>query len=245
MLTVAMDFAKFGVPKLDDYLGGGLDRNTISLITGRSGIGKTILAAQWAAEGAKNGETVIYISTTMNKYNCKNYLAQFNFMKEVYDKIHWRFIRIEPKYLLPMTKEKVKEGLEATYGMKSEEIDRIVFDSCTDLDKTLADPVLYRRAIRYMADLAYKYEVTALWVEEAPMTGAWSDTKNFVETTILMDILRVPEGYVRAMRILKKYRHPHPLEWFPYDITNDGITIKDGWLVRKDYEYKFKPSRED
>ncbi|MDK2876163.1 MAG: hypothetical protein PWQ22_573 [Archaeoglobaceae archaeon] len=56
-----MDYAKFGVPKLDEYLGGGLDRNSISLIVGRSGIGKTILAAQWAAEGARNGETVIYI----------------------------------------------------------------------------------------------------------------------------------------------------------------------------------------
>jgi len=240
-----MDYARFGIPKLDEYLGGGLDRNSISLIIGRSGIGKTILAAQWAAEGAKNGETVIYISTTMNKYNCRDYLSRFSFMKDLYDKIHWRFIRVEPKYLLPMTKEKVKEGLDATYGISADLIDRVVFDSCTDLEKTLADPVLYRRAIRYMADLAYKYEVTSLWVEEAPMVGPWSETKNFVETLIFMDILRVPEGYARAMRILKKYRTAHPLEWFPYDITNDGIVIKEGWFVRKDYEYKFKPHRED
>ncbi|MDK2795387.1 MAG: hypothetical protein PWQ58_586 [Archaeoglobaceae archaeon] len=240
-----MDYAKFGVPKLDEYLGGGLDRNSISLIVGRSGIGKTILAAQWAAEGARNGETVIYISTTMNKYNCRDYLSRFSFMKDVYDKIHWRFIRVEPKYLLPMTKEKIKEGLEAVYGISSDLIDRVVFDSCTDLEKTLADPVLYRRAIRYMADFAYKYEVTSVWVEEAPMVGPWSETKNFVETVLFMDILRIPDGYARAMRILKKYRTPHPLEWFPYEISNDGIVIKDGWFVRKDYEYKFKPHRED
>ncbi|MDI9610200.1 MAG: RAD55 family ATPase [Archaeoglobales archaeon] len=240
-----MEYAKFGIPKLDEYLGGGLDRSTISLIIGRSGIGKTILAAQWAAEGVRNGETVIYISTTMNKYNCKNYLGQFSFMKDVYDKIHWRFIRVEPKYLMPMTKEKVKEGLDATYGMSGEFIDRVVFDSCTDLEKTLADQVLYRRAIRYMADLAYKYEVTSIWVEEAPMVGPWSETKNFVETIIFMDLLRIPEGYARAMRILKKYRTAHPLEWFPYEITNDGVVIKDGWFVRKDYDYKFKPHRED
>jgi KaiC/GvpD/RAD55 family RecA-like ATPase len=245
MNVVAMDYAKFGIEKLDKYLGGGLDRNTISLIAGRSGIGKTILAAQWAAEGARNGETVIYISTTMNKYSCKSYLGQFSFMREVYDRIHWRFIRVEPKFLLPMTKEKVKEALEATYGMPAENIDRVVFDSCTDLDKSLADPVLYRRAIRYMADLAYKYEVTSLWIEEAPAKGEWSETKNFVETMLFMDILRVPEGYARAMRILKKYRTAHPLEWFPYEITNDGIVIKDGWFVRKDYDYKFKPNRED
>lgn len=166
-------------------------------------------------------------------------------MKDVYDKINWRFIRIEPKYLLPMTKEKIKESLDNVYGITAEQVDRVIFDSCTDLEKTLGDVVLYRRAIRYMADLAYKYEVTALWVEEAPMVGPWSDTKNFVETLLFMDILRVPEGYARAMRILKKYRSAHPLEWFPYEISNEGITIKDGWFVRKDYEYKFKPSRGD
>ncbi|MCS7119133.1 MAG: RAD55 family ATPase [Archaeoglobaceae archaeon] len=240
-----MDYARFGISRLDSYLGGGLDRNTINLLIGRSGIGKTILAAHWAAEGAKNGETVIYISTTMNKYNCKNYLGDFSFMKDLYEKIHWRFIRIEPKYLLPMSKEKVREALEATYGMRGEEVDRVIFDSCTDLEKTLADVVLYRRAIRYMADLAYKYEFTSLWVEEAPMNGTWSDTKNLVETAIFMNILRIPDGYIRAMRILKKYRSMHPLEWFPYEITKEGLIVKEGWYVKKDYDYKFKPSRED
>lgn len=240
-----MDYAKFGIPKLDEYLGGGLDRNSISLIVGRSGIGKTILAAHWAAEGAKNGENVIYISTTMNKYNCKSYLGQFSFMKDVYDKINWRFVRIESKYILPLTKEKLLQGVELIYGMKSEEVDRVIFDSCTDLEKILADSVLYRTAMRYLADLAYKYEVTTLWIEEAPMVGPWSETKNFVETLLFLDLLRIPEGYARAMRILKKYRTAHPLEWFPYEITKDGIVIKDGWFVRKDYDYKFKPHRKD
>lgn len=48
--------AKFGIERLDDLLGGGLDKNAVSLIVGRSGAGKTILASHWAAEGARNGE---------------------------------------------------------------------------------------------------------------------------------------------------------------------------------------------
>ena len=237
-----MNHAKFGIPKLDEYLGGGLDRFTENLIIGRSGIGKTILAAHWAAEGARNDETVVYISTIMTRKSCESYLGRFSFMEDVYSKIHWRFVRIDPKMMMPMTKEKIAEGVRATFRMDGKDIDRVVFDSCTDLERTLADPVLYRRALNYMAELSYDYEITSLWVEEAPMHGEWSDTKNMVESVIFLNLLRVPEGYARAMRIVKKYRTAHPLEWIPYDVTDDGIVIKDGWYVRRDYEYEYKRS---
>jgi len=234
------DHAEFGIPKLDEYLGGGLGRYSENLVIGRSGIGKTILAAHWAAEGARNGETVIYLSTTMNRKNCETYLRRFPFMEDVYDKIHWRFIRVDPKFILPLTKEKIVNGLRAVFGMEGEDIDRVIFDSCTDLEKTLADPVLYRRAISIMADLSYDYEITSLWVEEAPMMREWSDTRNIVECVIFLDLLRVPEGYARAMRILKKYKTSHPLFWIPFDITDEGIVIKDGCYVKKSYDYELK-----
>ncbi len=237
--------ARFGIPRLDDYLGGGIDRDSIGLIVGYSGTGKTVLASQWAAEGAKNDEIVIYLSTTLTKKSCETYLRKFRFMEDVYDRIHWRFIRIEPKYIMPVTREKVKEGLAQTLKLNPQDIDRIIFDSCTDLDKALADPVLYRRAIRYMADFAYEYDITALFVEEAPMLGEWSETRNLVEAIIWMDFLRVPDGFARAMRIVKKYRTKHPLNWFPYEITEDGIVIKDGWYVGRSYEYEYRPHRED
>jgi circadian clock protein KaiC len=46
-----------GVPRLDDMLGGGLPRGYSVLIAGPSGSGKSILAAEFLAEGARRGET--------------------------------------------------------------------------------------------------------------------------------------------------------------------------------------------
>jgi circadian clock protein KaiC len=46
-----------GVPRLDEMLGGGLPRGYSVLIAGPSGSGKSILAAAFLAEGARNGET--------------------------------------------------------------------------------------------------------------------------------------------------------------------------------------------
>ncbi len=50
-----------GVPELDEMLHGGLERGTISLLTGPSGVGKTTLGTQFCKEAAGRGElSVIY-----------------------------------------------------------------------------------------------------------------------------------------------------------------------------------------
>jgi circadian clock protein KaiC len=230
----------FGIEKLDGVLGGGLDKDSVNLILGRSGAGKTILASHWAAEGARRGENVVYIATTMGRKSCETYLGKMGFMEDVFEKIHWRFVRIEAKFLLPLTMEKIEESVVSTIKLQPEEVDRVIFDSVTDLDKALGDPVLYRNALRYLSRLCYRNDMTALFVEEAPLMKEWSETKNIAESVILLDILRVPNGYSRALRILKKYRTAHPLDYIPFDITNDGIEIKDGKLVRKDYEFEYR-----
>lgn len=49
----------FGIPRLDEMLGGGLPQHYSLLIAGPSGSGKSILAAAFLAEGARLGETSV------------------------------------------------------------------------------------------------------------------------------------------------------------------------------------------
>jgi circadian clock protein KaiC len=50
-----------GVPELDELINGGLERGTIAIITGPSGVGKTTLGMQFMKEAAGRGErSVIY-----------------------------------------------------------------------------------------------------------------------------------------------------------------------------------------
>ncbi|MCS6887136.1 ATPase domain-containing protein [Chloroflexus sp.] len=51
-----------GVPELDELLNGGIERGTITLITGPSGVGKTTLGFQFMKEAASRGERSIVFS---------------------------------------------------------------------------------------------------------------------------------------------------------------------------------------
>jgi circadian clock protein KaiC len=52
-----------GHAPLDEVLGGGLPANAISLIMGRPGTGKTILAQQYTFRNARPGRPAVYLST--------------------------------------------------------------------------------------------------------------------------------------------------------------------------------------
>ena len=56
-----------GVAGLDEILNGGLPANRVYLIEGEPGTGKTTLALQYLMEGARLGETGLYITLSESR----------------------------------------------------------------------------------------------------------------------------------------------------------------------------------
>ncbi|MEZ3143364.1 ATPase domain-containing protein [Halobaculum sp. MBLA0143] len=60
--SAGLETVSSGVPELDGLLGGGVERGTVTILSGPTGAGKTTLATQFAAAAAERGEhAVLYL----------------------------------------------------------------------------------------------------------------------------------------------------------------------------------------
>jgi circadian clock protein KaiC len=95
-----------GVENLDEILGGGIPRRSMTLILGVPGSGKTILAEQIAVHQAQQGERVlIFTALSESHEQLLTTLRQFSFFDETLIGDQIRFINIQTM---------LRDGLEAT-----------------------------------------------------------------------------------------------------------------------------------
>ncbi len=231
---MSVPVAPTGIKKLDDALGGGFPRNGMSLIVGPSGIGKTILAVQWLAEGARNGETSVYISTTLPAEATVVYYKDMKFLRDVVDKIKWYDMYISPRDLIPFTKEKIlkifpmimPEFFDENLNLKKK-IDRLVIDSLTTIEKIIGDPSMFRYLGATWIRFFHEHKITTLLIEEMDedTRGRCGEMKNFSEATILMDFMEHQNMHMRALKIVKRYGFNHPTYWMPFHIREEGIKL--------------------
>ncbi len=71
--------AAFGLPVLDDAIGGGIPRGDSTLAIGPSGIGKTLLALSFINAGLRNGERCLHLSLQENDVQVREKAAAAGF----------------------------------------------------------------------------------------------------------------------------------------------------------------------
>jgi KaiC/GvpD/RAD55 family RecA-like ATPase len=70
-----------GVPKLDSLLGGGFPENSVVMVTGGTGTGKTILSLQFLWDGLQRGEPCVYLSLEEDAEDIKADGRQFGWAR--------------------------------------------------------------------------------------------------------------------------------------------------------------------
>jgi len=97
-----------GIKKLDPLIGGGIKRNSIILVAGGTGTGKSIFAMQFLVDGIKNyNEPGIYITFEERKNKVYEAMLEFGWDLEKYEK-EGKFVFLE--YTPEQVKKILTEG---------------------------------------------------------------------------------------------------------------------------------------
>jgi circadian clock protein KaiC len=151
--TLEVEKVSSGVAGLDDVLGGGYPAHRLHLIEGGPGVGKTTLALQFLIDGARRGETVLYItlSETVDELDA---IARSHGW--TLDGIQLHLLAPTESILDPDAQYTIVHPAEVELGERTwsvlEEVERtkpsrVVIDSLAELELLARDPLRYRRQI--------------------------------------------------------------------------------------------------
>jgi circadian clock protein KaiC len=160
-----------GVAGLDDILGGGLTPERVYLVEGTPGTGKTTLSLQFLLEGARRGETGLYITLSETAEELRAVAATHGWSLEGLS----IFELVNETGLDPDSEQSVLHPSEVELGETTREVmqqvdalrpRRLVFDSLSEMRLLAQNPLRYRRQILALKQFFSTRHCTVLMLDD-------------------------------------------------------------------------------
>jgi len=218
---------KTGIKNLDSLIEGGLIKDSVTLVTGGAGSGKTIFSMQYLMEGLKKGETCLYI--TFEEKREKLYGDMFSF--------DWDFEKYEKNkkfFYLEYNPEQVKSLIEEGGGIVDQmitkrKITRLVIDSITSFSLLYQDELSKKEAALALFDLIDKWGCTAVLTAQAQANGHsnidLASLEFEVDSIIIIYHTKVKGKRIRGLEILKGRGTKHANKTMGLVINEHGLTV--------------------
>lgn len=221
----SMDRISFGSPKLDEMAGGGLFHDSVILISGPTGSGKTLLGTTFAAEACRRGERVLLLGYEESRPQL------------VRNALSWGvdFQAWERQELLRMVCQYPEaQGLEGHLYSIQREIERfrpvrLVLDSVSALER-IANVRNFREFVIGLTGLVKQKQMCSLFTSSSPrLSGGDSITDAHISTiTDAILLLRYVEreGMLsRGIIIIKMRGSQHDKRFHEFTIDGGGLHI--------------------
>ncbi len=167
----AQRLAQTGIEGLDHILVGGLPRNRVYLVQGDPGVGKTTLGLQFLLEGARVGETALYITLSETAEELKavgdshgwdlapiHIYEQFVGEEELREEESTVFYPAEIEL-----GETIKEMLAAVDRIRPQ---RVVLDSLSEIRLLAQSTLRYRKQILALKQFFAGRSITVLFLDD-------------------------------------------------------------------------------
>ncbi len=226
---------KTGIFGLDELLGGGYLPNSVNVVLGSAGVGKTIFALQFLLKGLENGERGIFISFDMDAKSVVE-LALSMGWDEIEDYVDRGDLLVGSNFYVEDVSYLNSELLEFIMKNASEGNVRIVVDSFTPLIASLSFEM--RRDVNWFFSKLREVGTSVVTLEE-PLDGNLNNPSITVpvflgDSVIHLKNLGYGEAFNRTLRIVKHRGSWHAEGVFPYRILRGlGIVVEGVEYVTK------------
>ena len=213
-----------GIPGIDELIGGGLLPHSLTLLTGTTGTGKTLMSSQFIYFGVKDyDQPGVYISFEEPIDNIKDNCLDFGWDFDPLErKEKVVFVRYDPFHV-----EDIYELIET--NIKKIEAKRVAIDSISALGLYVRDIPDIRRMVFNISLLLRKLGCTSLLVSETlPIQASLSrfGVEEFVtDNVIVLYYTKTGSQFSRALTVWKMRGSEHSNKLHPYTITKKGVTV--------------------
>ena len=217
----------FGSDKLDEMAGGGLFHDSVILISGPTGSGKTLMGTTFAAEACRRGERVLLLGYEESRPQLVRNAHSWGF----------DFLELERRGLLRMVCQYPEtQGLEGHLYSIQREIEqfkpqRLVLDSVSALER-IGNVRNFREFVIGLTSLVKSRQVCSLFTSSSPrLSGGDSITDAHISTiTDAILLLRYVEkngALSRGIIIIKMRGSRHDKRFHEFTISDQGLHIGD------------------
>jgi circadian clock protein KaiC len=213
---------KMGVPRLDEMLGGGLPQGYSLLVAGPSGSGKSILAATFLAEGARNGETGVIAVFEQRPNHSQNATLSNLIQTGQVGLVDSRAPDLSIDEVVQLLLSEISR-LNAT---------RVVIDSLSGFELALAPTFRgdFRESLSRMVTALTRAGVSVLMTSE--LEDRYTDlrfspygTAFLTDAIIVQRYIEVQSRLLRIMAVVKVRASAHSDELRQYHIDDHGLQI--------------------
>jgi circadian clock protein KaiC len=215
------------IPGFDRMIQGGFEKESVNLVVGSSGSGKTIFSVQFLMDGLKRGERVMYITFEEKKEEFYSNMIKFGWDLDSYEKKgKFFFLEYSPEKVQTMLEEGggAIESIVLKYG-----ITRIVIDSITSFALLFKEELRRREAALNLFNIIREWKCTSLLTLEDEHPGEDSSVSASIEfeadSIIVLYFVRRKFRRERFIEVLKMRGTKHSTEIFGFDIGEKGIKI--------------------